>query len=129
MDLLVVGRFGTTSGLSAASTGSQVLNLVTFVITQFAMGITVLIARYIIVTAVLFRMVGYFNGHDRTVWVMAQGLTQTLLVRLPLAYYMSIQPDASLMKIGFAAPAATIFGILLNVGYYLWSNRKSREKA
>ena len=74
-------------------------------------------------------MVGYFNGHDRTVWVMAQGLTQTLLVRLPLAYYMSIQPDASLMKIGFAAPAATIFGILLNVGYYLWSNRKSREKA
>ena len=47
VDLLVVGRFGTTSGLSAVSTGSQVLNLVTFVITQFAMGITVLIARYI----------------------------------------------------------------------------------
>ncbi len=34
---------------------------------------------------------------------MAQGLFQTLLVRLPLAYYMSIQPDASLMKIGLAA--------------------------
>ena len=47
VDLLVVGRFGTTAGLSAVSTGSQVLNLVTFVITQFAMGITVLIARYI----------------------------------------------------------------------------------
>ena len=47
VDLLVVGRFGTTSGLSAVSTGSQVLNLVTFVITQFAMGVTVLIARYI----------------------------------------------------------------------------------
>ena len=47
VDLLVVGRFGTTSGLSAVSTGSQVLNFVTFVITQFAMGITVLIARYI----------------------------------------------------------------------------------
>ena len=47
MDLLVVGRFGSTSGLSAVSTGSQVLNLVTFVVTQFAMGITVLIARYL----------------------------------------------------------------------------------
>lgn len=47
VDLLVVGRFGTTSGLSAVSTGSQVLNLVTFVVIQFAMGITVLIARYI----------------------------------------------------------------------------------
>ena len=28
VDLLVVGRFGSTSGLSAVSTGSQVLNLV-----------------------------------------------------------------------------------------------------
>ena len=46
-DLLVVGRFGSTSGLSAVSTGSQVLNLVTFVVIQFAMGITVLIARYL----------------------------------------------------------------------------------
>lgn len=65
-----------------------------------------------IVTAILFSMIGYFNGHDKTVWVMVQGLIQTLLVRLPLAYYMSIQPDASLTKIGFAAPAATTFGIL-----------------
>ena len=47
VDLLVVGRFGSTSGLSAVSTGSQVLNLVTFVVVQFAMGITVLIARYL----------------------------------------------------------------------------------
>ena len=77
-----------------------------------------------IVTAVLFSMVGYFNGHDITVWVMVQGLVQTLLVRLPLAYYMSIQPDASLTKIGFAAPEATIFGIVLNVIFYLWTNRK-----
>ena len=38
VDLLVVGRFGSTSGLSAVSTGSQVLNLVTFVVVQFAMG-------------------------------------------------------------------------------------------
>ena len=47
VDLLVVGRFGSTSGLSAVSTGSQVLNLVTFVVVQFAMGITVLIARHL----------------------------------------------------------------------------------
>lgn len=47
VDLLVVGHFGSTSGLSAVSTGSQVLNLVTFAVTQLAMGITVLIARYL----------------------------------------------------------------------------------
>ena len=79
-----------------------------------------------IVTAILFSMIGYFNGHDKTIWVMAQGLIQTLLVRLPLAYYMSIQPDASLTKIGFAAPAATIFGILLNVVYLIFLKYKKR---
>ena len=46
VDLLVVGHFGTTAGLSGVSTGSQIMNLVTFVITGLAMGITVLIARY-----------------------------------------------------------------------------------
>lgn len=34
-------------------------------------------------------MIGYFNGNSQTLWVMLQGLFQTLLVRLPLAYYMS----------------------------------------
>ena len=61
-----------------------------------------------ILTAVLFSMIGYFNGTNRTIWVMTQGLIQTRLVRLPLAYFMSIQPDASLTKIGLAAPASTL---------------------
>lgn len=77
-----------------------------------------------IVTAILFSMVGYFNGCDKTLWVMIQGFVQTLLVRLPLAYYMSIQPDASLTKIGLAAPAATVFGIILNVIFYVYINKK-----
>ena len=47
IDLLVVGRFGSTAGLSAVSTGSQLMNLVTFMVTQLAMGATVLIARYL----------------------------------------------------------------------------------
>ena len=47
VDLIVVGRYGSTSGLSGVSTGSQVLNLVTFVVTQLAMGVTALIARYL----------------------------------------------------------------------------------
>ena len=77
-----------------------------------------------IVTAVLFSMVGFFNGYEKTVWVMFQGLVQTLLVRLPLAYVMSIQPHASLTRIGLAAPVATCFGIVLNVIFYLIFTRK-----
>ena len=77
-----------------------------------------------IVTAVLFSMVGYFNGNNKTIWVMTQGLIQTLLVRLPFAYIMSIQPNASLTMIGLAAPVSTMVGIILNVGFYLYLNRK-----
>ncbi len=77
-----------------------------------------------ILTAVLFSMAGYFNGNNKTVWVMIQGLVQTLLVRLPFAYLMSIQPDASLTKIGLAAPASTAAGILLNICFYLYLRHK-----
>ncbi len=75
-------------------------------------------------TAILFSMMGYFNGYNKTVIVMAQGLISTLLVRLPLAYFMSIQPNASLTKIGMAAPISTAVGILICVGCYIWMNRK-----
>ena len=81
-----------------------------------------------IVTAVLFSMVGYFNGSNRTLWVMIQGLIQTLLVRLPLAYYMSIQPNASLTKIGMSAPVAPVVGIVLNIGCFLYLNRRDAAK-
>ena len=81
-----------------------------------------------IVTAILFSMVGFFNGYEKTVWVMIQGLIQTLLVRLPLAYVMSIQPHASLTKSGLAAPVATSFGIVLNVIFYLIFTRKMEQE-
>lgn len=77
-----------------------------------------------ILTAVLFSMIGYFNGHNNTVWVMAQGLIQTLIVRLPMSYIMSIQPNASLTSIGLAAPTATLFGIVLNVIYYMRTKKR-----
>lgn len=79
-------------------------------------------------TAVLFSMVGYFNGNNKTIWVMAQGMIQTLLVRLPLAYFMSIQPDTNLTKIGLAAPVSTIAGILLNVSFYIYLSKKEKRK-
>jgi putative MATE family efflux protein len=81
-----------------------------------------------ILTAVLFSMIGYFNGNQKTVWVMLQGLIQTLLVRLPMAYLMSIQPNASLTLIGLAAPASTAVGILLNIGFYLYLNRRQARE-
>ena len=47
VDLIIVGWFGTTAGISAVSTGSNLVNLVVFTVTGLSLGITVLISRYI----------------------------------------------------------------------------------
>jgi putative MATE family efflux protein len=47
VDIFIVGRFGSTEGLSGVSTGSNLVNLVTFTITSLAMGVTVLIGQYL----------------------------------------------------------------------------------
>ncbi|MGM9521307.1 MAG: MATE family efflux transporter [Oscillospiraceae bacterium] len=79
-------------------------------------------------TSIMFSFIGYFNGHGKTMFVMAQGLAQTFLVRLPMSYIMSIQPNASLTLIGLAAPSATLFGIVLNTAYFIISSRRSPER-
>ena len=138
VDLLVVGRFGSTSGLTVGCfvfalimlKGDVLSGIFTTDAAVIQNGYAYLkgFAPETLVTAILFSMVGYFNGNDRTVWVMVQGLVQTLLVRLPLAYFMSIQPNASLTKIGLAAPASTAVGIVLNVCFFLYLERQSAKK-
>ena len=81
-----------------------------------------------LLTAILFSMMGYFNGSGQTLFVMFQGLFQTLLIRLPMSYYMSIQPDANLTSIGLAAPTSTLVGVLLNIAFFLYLERKTRAK-
>ena len=72
-----------------------------------------------VVTCILFSYMGYFNGNGRSLFVMIQSVLQSFLIRLPMSYYMSILPDASLTNIGAAAPTATIFGIILCTIYYI----------
>ncbi len=47
VDLLIVGKFGTTAGISGVSTGSSITNLVTFTLCALTTGVTVQIGRYI----------------------------------------------------------------------------------
>ena len=79
-----------------------------------------------VVTCILFSFIGYFNGHEQTVFVMLQGLAQTFIVRLPMSYIMSIQPNASLQMIGLAAPSATVFGIVINVIFFMILIRRQK---
>lgn len=79
-----------------------------------------------IVTSILFSFIGYYNGHGLTLFVMLQGLAQTFLVRLPMSWFMSVRPNASLTWIGLAAPSATIFGILLNAAFFVIYSRRQQ---
>lgn len=81
-----------------------------------------------IVTCILFSFMGYFNGHSETLFVMLQGIAQSFIVRLPMSYFMSIKPHASLTQIGLAAPTATIFGILINLTYFIIYTKKVNKR-
>ena len=52
---------------------------------------------------------GYFNGMGKTTLVMVRGVAAALLVRIPYAYYASIQSDTSLFQIGLATAFSAVF--------------------
>ena len=64
-------------------------------------------------TSILFSYMGYFNGNGKTVLTMEQSIAQTFIVRIPVSVFMSSIPGVTLNKIGYAAPSATVFGIIL----------------
>ncbi len=47
VDLMVVGKYGTIAGISAVTTGSAILNLMTFAVVSLSAGVTVVMGHYI----------------------------------------------------------------------------------
>lgn len=119
VDLLVVGRFGSTSGLSAVSTGSQVLNLVTFVVTQLAMGVTVLIARYLGERCP--EQIGAVIGGAAVVFALVSALLFAVLVSLarPIAVVMQAPAEAVTLTASYVRICGG--GIFFIVAYNLLS--------
>ena len=62
---------------------------------------------------------GYFNGIEKTTFVMVQGIIAALCVRIPYAYYASVQPAPSLFNIGLSTALAAAFMFVVCTGYYL----------
>ncbi len=69
-------------------------------------------------TSFLFSFCGFFNGCGRTTFVMLQGIICAFAIRVPFAYYMSIQENPSLFEIGLATPASTFVQAILCLIYY-----------
>jgi putative MATE family efflux protein len=74
-----------------------------------------------------FSMMGYLSGKGKTTFVSLQGIISTFLVRIPVSYFMSRVPGVTLFQVGFATPLATVFAILLDIGYLWYDERKNGE--
>ena len=91
VDLLIVGKFGTTAGISGVSTGSNIMNLY-----GMAFG----------------SVVGVFIG---AIAFLKGDLLACIFTSDPLVIARAFE---YLRGFAFAAPAATLFGIVLCTIYY-----------
>lgn len=80
-----------------------------------------------LLTCVLFGLMGYYNGYGRTVFVMAQNLACAFIIRLPLAYLVSLMDGVTLWHIGFVTPISSVAGILACVFYYRFFSRSLKR--
>lgn len=71
VDLLIVGKFGNASSISAVGTGSSFMQMATFIITSLAMGSTVIIGHHI---GPLGQGVGVCEGIAKAVKVLLDAL-------------------------------------------------------
>ena len=109
---LLTGIFASDSAVIAA--GAEYLK---------AYGIDILLVCFV------FCFIGYFNGMERTRFVMIQGVACSFLIRLPIAFIMSRRVPPVLFHIGLGVPASTAVQILLCVIFFFWLRRKTRQES
>ena len=78
-------------------------------------------------TCFLFCFIGYFNGIEKTKFVMLQGLCGAFLVRIPFALVMQ-HYTSSLSLIGLAIPCSTLLQIAMCFAVYVHANKRSVAK-
>ena len=82
-----------------------------------------------LLTAIMFSMVGYFNGCGKTTFVMIQGIVGAFCVRIPVSYLMSKILPVSLFKVGLATPMSTFVQIILCVIYFIILSKKLNKES
>lgn len=81
-----------------------------------------------LLTCFLFCFIGYFNGVQKTTFVMIQGVCGAFLVRIPVAFLMQRFANGSLFLIGLATPCSTIMQIIMCFAVYAHLSRQKRKQ-
>lgn len=70
---------------------------------------------------------GYINGTGHTRYTMIVNLIASFAVRLPLIWYISQRPDASLYRISLGLPSASLVQFLVGVAFLFFA-RSERDQ-
>lgn len=82
-----------------------------------------------LLTPVFFCFIGFYNGIEKTKFVMLQGILGAFCVRVPLSWAMSHVRPVSLFRIGLATPASSLLQTILCIAYFIFLRRKSKAGA
>ena len=70
-----------------------------------------------ILVCFVFCMNAFFTGCGHAAFPLIHSILATFVIRVPLSYLFSRKPNASLLSVGLAAPAATFLSLICCVGY------------
>lgn len=77
-----------------------------------------------LLTAILFCFIGYFNGCERTMFVMLQGIIGAFCIRVPLVMLFNKVGNGSLFMIGLATPTSSAVQIVLCIVAFIYYEKR-----
>ena len=77
-------------------------------------------------TCFLFCFIGYYNGIEKTRFVMIQGICGAFLVRIPVAFLMQHFGNGSLFLIGMSIPCSSVLQIIMCFAGYFYFNKHDK---
>ena len=72
---------------------------------------------------------GYINGTGHTRYTLIVNIIASFAVRLPLIWYLSRLPDASLYHISFGLPSASLVQFLVGLAFLVFSKSEREQRA
>ncbi|MGM9538364.1 MAG: MATE family efflux transporter [Candidatus Onthomonas sp.] len=81
-----------------------------------------------LLTAFLFCFIGFFNGCERTKFVMIQGIAGAFCIRVPLSFLFSQIQPVSIFRIGLATPSSSLVQILLCILYFIRCRKQMKRE-
>ncbi len=77
---------------------------------------------------IFFSFLGYFNGCEKSFFVMVQGIVGAFFIRIPVVYFMSHLPNATLFHIGLGTPASSVVQLIMCIIAYFYFDKQFKKE-